>query len=453
MPIVPLPDRRLPIAALTLALLTISCGNGETQGTGGTGGGGGSSSASGTGAGAGPPVLGTVHGAPTAPSKEPATSPHALEGYATSLSTSFSDAGARVLIGTTKRVYGVDAEAPIALEIVGDEPNLPLETGEVKALAPYADGVLAATDTGVFFTKGDVLQISGGNDSLHPLGITGMTARIADDDGDGKSEAHLVLLGKEGGYELDGSKLTTWKVDGETGPPTAIYAQKSRLYMAFGDHVYEVDKDAKLAYPLVFDVGNVSAIACSSPACEDGSLLYFASDRGLVERGTTGDYTIYPLAKEGEPPLAVETFALDPTSQRLYALAGNWVLRVRAGEVPDAVATRKTPAFPRRMTVDKKGDVWAGEGQSVESIALGTPLSFGADVAPIMHTYCATCHQTGIKGAPKIDFESYEVMLDLLDVVQKRVVDEGSMPPATAQQVPKEKIQILKEWAASKHEP
>lgn len=411
-----------------------STGGGGAGGTGGSGG-----------AGAGPPTLEVVYGAPSGPEKAPETKEYPAEGYASAVGAN----GPLVAIGTTTAVYEATPQGLTKLEIVGDEPDLPLETGAVQAIAPYEDGLLVAADNALFFTSGGVLQLSLGNDALHPLGISAMTSRVGDEDGDGEPEVHLTLVGSDGAYELAGASITQWSVDGESGPPTAAFAQKDWLYLAFGDRVYEVEKASSTAYPLVFDIGKVSAIACDSLSCDPGSLLYFATDQGLVERGSDGNYTLYPLAATGEAAVAAEQFAFDGGRQRLYAMAGDWVLRVRAGEVPDAVATLKKGEFPRRMAFDKLGDMWVGNGTQVESFALGTPLSFAADVKPIMHEYCSQCHATGDNGAPPIDFETHDVMVAITDTVLMRISD-GSMPPPGYQKVPKEKFQLLQDWAPTK---
>ena len=74
-------------------------------------------------------------------------------------------------------------------------------------------------------------------------------------------------------------------------------------------------------------------------ACDAGSLIYLASDRGLVERSASGVYSLYTLAAEAGPGTAVESFAIDGSKQRLYAVAGKDLLRIRAGDVPSVVAT------------------------------------------------------------------------------------------------------------------
>jgi len=405
-----------------------------------------SSSGSGSGGSSGPPVLAIVYGAPAVPAKEPERTTQMIDGYAAAMASN----GSVLTVGTTTSVYAVSPNQTVALPIVGDEPNLPLTTGEVTAMAAQGDGVLIAAANALFFTNGGALQLSLANDALYPLGITAMASRLADDDGDGTSESHLVLRTADAAYELSGDMLTEWTVAGESGAPTALLGTKDWLYVAFGRRVYEVEKASKKAYPLIFDVGRVTEIACGTAACDPGSPIYLASDRGLVERSAAGEYTLYPLAAEGAPPVRVDTFALDAGKKRLYALAGAQVLRVLVGEPPVAEATVTAPELPRRLVVDKVGDAWLGEGQEMTKLALGTPLSFAVDVKPVLHAYCSECHATAINGAPKIEYDDYDVTIKLSDALIKRVT-EGTMPPITyPKKLPKEIVQLLVEWSATK---
>lgn len=436
------------LSAIAVAIAA-GCGNGPlvVGGVGGGSGGAGSGGAGGDGgSGNGPPVLGLSYGAPAAPAKEPESQAFAIEGYASALGANAELVGA----GTTTSVYRVEGAGPTLLSITGDEPDLPFETGRVRAIAPFEDGLLVAADQALFFTKGGALQLSLGSAALHPLGIRAMSARVADDDGDGTSETHLALVSESGAYELDAGALVRWTVEGESAAPTALLAQRGRVTVAFGHAVYEIDKATKKAYPLLFDIGAVREIACGSQRCDEGSLLYFATDQGLVERAPDGAFTRYPLAEQGAKAVPVETFALDAERQRLYALAGGQVLRLRSGELPVAVASSAEGNHARRIAVDKFGDVWLGEGLALRRLALGTPLSFETDVRPIVHEYCAGCHATGTQGAPKLDFETFSTFVELIDPVLKRV-KEGSMPPSTYdKKLPADKIQILEDWAVTK---
>ena len=424
---------------LVLAFALGGCGSsGESPGT---------ASGTSTGGGdAGAAKLTVVHGAPVAPTDEPQSDASAVDGYASAMASS----GAILAAGTATGVYTLAAQGNTLLEIVGDEPDLPTETGAVRAMVPYHQGLLVAAEQGVFFTDGSALQLSLAAATLAPLGITAMTARIAPADDGGPGATHLAVLAADGAHEIDDTQMVKWTVDGESGVPTAVLAQSDRVFLSFGARTYEIDKAAKKAHLVPFQLGTVHEIACSSLACGEGSLLYFASDAGLVERAADGTYALYPLAAEGAPAVPVETFALDAVRQRLYALAGGSVLRVQAGAIPAAVATVGPATHARRMAVDAAGDAWIGDGLAVHHLALGTPLSFVTDVRPIFHEYCAECHASGTQGAPVRDYESYDVAVARIDAVLMRV-SQGTMPPLTyGKKLPKEKIEILQDWAVTK---
>lgn len=418
-------------------LCLAACGPGSETGTGGGGGSGGG--------GGGPPSLTVVAGAPEPGGDPPEQVGFAVEGYASAAGSR----GGLAVVGTTVGVYSASLDGMVWLPVAGDEPDLPLETGVVRAMAPIEEGVLVAAETGLYVAADGALTRSSGHAALHPLGVEGMSTRIADEDADGAPEAHVALRTAEGLVEWQSGELVTWQVAGETGAPSAALAQRDRLFAAWGDRVFEVDRAEGLAYPLVFDVGHVRDIACSSLACDAGSVIYLGTDLGLVERSAAGEYTLYTLAPEGEPGVPVAAFALDGSKQRLYALTDSALLRVHAGAVPDEIVPLAPATLPRHAAVDKAGDVWSFAGGEATRLATGTPLSFATDIQPIMGEYCAPCHEGAKNGAPKIDFEAYGEMVDIGDQALARIQD-GSMPPPSWPQIPAEQVQLLVEWVVAK---
>lgn len=445
-----------------VALALVACApKGETTATatnGAAGGGGG-----GGGGGDGVPVLEVVAGVPTSEGDVPLATPGELEGY----TSAAASRGALTLMGTSNGAYQAKAcpkDSPTCvpltlLPIVGDEPDLPLETGVVRAAAAFqvgggqgsdGEGLLVAADAGIFFAKGGVLTRSAGHELLFPLGIRGIASRIADEDADGEAETHLTLRTDTGLVEWRGGELTAWTVGDETGAPSAALARQDRLFVAWDDRVYEIDKAAEVGYPLVFDIGRVREIACASQACDPGAVVLFATSKGLVERSAAGQYTLYTLAEEGAAGVAVLTFALDAQKQRLYAVAEDGtVLRVQAGEVPVALGKLAPSEHAPHAAVDKTGDVWVGSGTSVTALGTGTPLSFATDIRGVMGEYCAPCHKTATHGATPIDFESYEVMIDRGKKALDRIL-EGTMPPSGWPAVPKEQALLIAEWLVTK---
>lgn len=396
-----------------------------------------------TGGSGGPASLSKVYGAPVFSGEEPKSDAFSVEGYASAMASH----GDEMALGTSTSVYEINAAGPLLLNITGDEPDLPANTGAVRAMSAYEGGILVAAENGLFFAAKGKLGLSPGHSILHPLAITLLSAREADDEGDGTSETHVLFIASDGAYEIENGQRVKWEVEGELGIPRAVFGQKDRLYMAFEKNVYEIDKASKKAFPLGFDMGHVREIACNSRACEEGSILYFASDAGLFARSGDGAYFQYSLAAEGEGSPGVLGFALDAGKQRLYALSKGKLLRVRDGEVPDYVASIDEASGAQKAAVDKVGDVWVAEGQALHRYGLGTPLSFATDIKPIMHEYCSECHAGGAKGAPVIDFENYDVAVQRIMVLLGRVKAQ-TMPPANyAKKLPGEKIQIIEDWS------
>lgn len=393
------------------------------------------------------PEFTRVTGAPAPAAKEPDRVDLAVEGYARAMGANPHGA----VLGTSAAVYAVDVKAATPLEVVGDEPDLPAETGAVHAMAKFEDGVLVAATNGLFVSREGALQLSKASADLASLDITSLTSRT---DEQGATTLGVVAAGRA--YELapaeGGATLLAWTIDGEAGQATAVFAQPDRVVASFGRTTYEIDKETLKAKKVAFDLGDVRAIACDSDACEEGSLLYFASDAGLVERAADGSYTLFTLAEDDAPSPGVQALALDGTTGRVYALAGDRVLRVRAGEIPEVIAT--APVDPsaegRAMTVDALGDVWIGASKVVAHFAVAAPIRFATDVKPVLHAYCADCHKTGANGAPKIDYEDYDVAVERIDSILMRVKG-GSMPPLTSgKTLPKDKIKLLEAWSTTK---
>lgn len=426
--------------ALPCSLFLMACDSSGDTASGGSGGSGG-----GGGQGAGPPVLTTVFGSPSAVADPPGETAFSFDGYASAAATRQG----LTVVGTTVGVYSASPEGVIWLPLVGDEPDLPPETGIVKAAAPIEQGVLVAAETGLFVADGGVLTRSNGHMALFPFGISKMASRIADEDEDGTPEAHLTLVTDEGLVTWQKGEIVTWKVGGESGAPSAAVSRRDRMFVAWQDRVYEVDPASEVGYPLVFSIGSVREIACASVTCDAGAAVYFATDLGLVERSPGGEYKLYTLAPEGEPGVAVSTFALDAGKQRLYAVTDRALLRVRGGGIPDEIANLGEAPLPRSAAADKSGDVWTFTGGEAVRLGTGTPLSFATDIQPIMGEYCAPCHKESKNGAPKIDFENYDKMVEYADKVLKRVQD-GSMPPPNWPQIPAEQVQLLVDWVAIK---
>lgn len=435
----------------TAALLAAALGGAPACGSNGgdaapSSGSAGSGLGGGGAAGGGAQVV-VVDGAVALPSESIEKVSSKFDGYARSAGTR----GGLTLVGTTLGVAATGTDQLAPLPLIEVEPNLPADTGEVRAIAPVGDGLLVASERGLYFAKDDALFVSAAEDALHPLGLLGLASRISDEEG--KVDVHLTLRTEQGLYELEQGELRHWLVAEEKETPSAALGTAKLLFAAFGARLYEVDKATKSARPIEGEFGNISAIACSPLACPPGSVMLFATDKGLLERGASGEYVHYPLAEDGDPPLPVLAIALDESRQRSYALVADasvrLLVRIAPGSVPAALATLEPSDAASSMAVDKAGDVWVFEGGSATRFATGTPLSFAADVAPVFDEYCNSCHEDGANGAPTIDFTDYGQALLHADKALERM-KEGTMPPPGSPAVPKEQLQLITDWSVTK---
>ncbi len=441
----PLPARGTrPWTRLTaaLALAAAACGGNEPQtatSSGGSGGSGGSA----------PSTIGVVHGAPTPFAGELSRTSHAFDGYARAAGSR----GGLTVVGTTLDAQATMPNGLVVLPLLGDDPALPATTGEVRALAPYRDGLLVAAENALLFAKGDALFLSAGHAELHPLGIRGLTSRIADEDNDGEPETFLVLLTDAGLHELTRDELRLWTIPGEGALPSAALAQRDRLHVAYGPRLLEIERESLEVTTVADELGAVHAMTCSSLACTPGSIVYVATEQGLIERGVDGHPLRFTLAAEGSPPTPVLALAADTAKLRAYALTGGTdapkLLRLVVGSMPVELATLDTAELPLALAVDKTGDVWTFAGGKATRFGTGTPVGFVNDVAPILAAYCSSCHGKGTNGAPKIDLANYDAVTSLGDNLLERMKD-GSMPPPGSPPVPKEQLQLFADWLATK---
>src|SRR5690606_18044304 len=116
------------------------------------------------------------------------------------------------------------------------------------------------------------------------------------------------------------------------------------------------------------------------------------------------------------------------------------------------VAREALPAGIGAFVADDTGSLWIGGSEAAVAYSVGTPISFAADVAPILEVYCATCHASGAAQAPVRDFASYEVAVELADTVIARMTS-GQMPPAGSPQPSYGDVDIVRRWHRSGNAP
>lgn len=375
-----------------------------------------------------------VSGAPEQ-AAEPESIEHELPAYASSIGATDH----LLIVGTSSGALAFGGDVPVFLGP---------ENVTVDAFASAEDGLLVFMKEEVAFTTGASVESVSGLDALAAIGVKRTATRwIAAANAEDPPVPHHTLIAADAAYEFVNGALTRWPVEGEEGAPTAAFAGEKTLLIAYESRLYEIDRETKMGRLVALDLGDVEAIACDASSCGEESLFYLATSRGLVERVSSSTYVLYPLANDGEAPAPVRGFALDAIRQRLYAWTDDALLLVRSSGVPQSVGALETDAtLPRVGAVDSVGDLWVGNGTSLSKFETGTPLSFATDIQPIMGTYCATCHQAGIEGAPTIDFESYDVAKARVDRIVARM-SEATMPPASSPAVPADKLKLVLTWA------
>ncbi|MEQ9317995.1 MAG: hypothetical protein RIF41_02510, partial [Polyangiaceae bacterium] len=227
---------------------------------------------------------------------------------------------------------------------------------------------------------------------------------------------------------------------GEDGPPAAVHhAATGLLYVAFGDRLYEIEDDS--AYAVPFELGAVHAISAGS-----ADAIYVASDRGLFERAVDGQWTRYTLTDDdaGAPATALSFY---PKDGAFVSVPGGVALATPDAGVTGVVSS----AFPQ-MIADDVGQLWLAGGSDVTGLAVGTPIGFEDDVAPILTTYCSSCHADGTENAPLQDFADYDNVVVLAQTVVSRI-QAGQMPPAGSDPLPGDAVDLINRWYLSGQNP
>lgn len=384
------------------------------------------------------PVVTVVPGAPAPLAQAPAEAAFDTVGYVTSVSA----AGSLIGVGTTVRAFALGDGALTPMDVYGDDPEVPAETGPVRAVARRTDGLFVAASGGLFYTEGQKLLWSPANEALVDLDVRALLVA-----GSGPFE-RLVIVAADGVYEAAGGQLSLVDIPSEPGAPTAVALDGDRLFAAYGPRLYQIDAARTKAALAGLDVGEIHALAIGA-----GDALFAATDGGVVVRSAEGKYSQYTLS-DGDEPAAAYDLALDP-QQGMYAVTSAGVVLFAEGADPAIVAEIEgadSPELPA-AAVDGGGTLWLGEGDRLRGLALGQPLSFAEDVAPVLVEHCASCHESGTQGAPVIDYSSYDQTVAKAQVMIEKM-SAGLMPPADApKKMPPDKYELVLRWYSSGQNP
>ncbi len=384
------------------------------------------------------PPLTQVSGAPQQPSDPPATIAVQALGYVVALDGLAAD----TIVGTTAGVSVITDGVITPLEIWDDEGVAAPSTGRIKASVRRLDNVLIAAENGLFHTVGNKLVPSPANAALAGVDIRQMATTGAD------AQEVLWLGAVDGLYRLTAGALDRWTIRGERHVPTAMWASEGLLFVAYGSTFYRLDTDAVTVTQEVLDFGDIRALEVGP-----GDSLLLATDRGVFERASNGAYRQFTLS-DTDVPAAADDLVFDP-KEGTYAVTSAGVVRLSSeGDgVPVGVAALDKTNAVRVAGGDDFGVLWIADGENLNGVQLGTPLSFATDVTPVFEAFCMSCHAApGSNGAPAVDFLDYDVAVARkVQVVQR--VGTSQMPPASAPALHADSLQILLRWYASGVKP
>jgi hypothetical protein len=380
--------------------------------------------------------LAVVDGAPSIPPYDPGGVSIDVGDEITALGAK----GNRLLVGTKSTVYGLGDVIGTLEEVSvwSDDPSTAATTGAVHAIGKRATNVLVAADSGVFHTSGDKLLVSPASDELMGLGISSLAAENA------PSGERIWFATSSGLYELAGTTLSKWTVDGEAGTPTAITTSEHLVFVAYGDRLYELNLETEEAGLVPHSFGTIHNIAHGAE-----NTVYVAADNGLFERGADGGYTQYTLSDDGTPAKAYAAI-FDP-KKGMFGLTSAGIVLAAPGKTPAGVMPLPSSLSGTSIPIaaaDDIGNIWVGAGNKLEGLKLGSTLTFDADVVPVFREYCGSCHTNGEQYSPIIKLEDYETVVAMSAKIISRI-SAGQMPPASAAPMPAEAFEILLRWEAS----
>jgi cytochrome c5 len=355
-------------------------------------------------------------------------------------------AGPMVLVGTATAAYGVtlatdgtlEADAPAPLEIWGDATDLPTATGEARAVARRASGLILAAAQGLFASDGDRLLLSPASDAADDLEVRALASH-----GLGASE-ELWIAAPGGVYALGGGARARWSIAGVE--PSRLLATATTLFVGAPSGIYEIDRATRAVARLDADPGAVRRIAAHT----DGG-VYVAAARGLFARAPGGGWSHFTLGADGATPVAADDLVFEPTRGMLVVAAGGLLL-AGAADVPEGLLPLAAASAARLGASDDFGNVWLADGAALTSYAVGTPVGFAADVAPIIAERCAVCHATGANMAPVVALADYDTAVVRATEIRTRIAT-AQMPPPGATPLGADELEKLLRWFSSGMKP
>jgi mono/diheme cytochrome c family protein len=406
------------IALAATAALSLGCG---------------SSSGDGDGGGGGVPTTTHVDGAPLS-GHEPART--AVKTPATPTSLAVLDGG--IAFGSKEGLYAakIGDTAFAIIPAVDDDGNF-VDAGAIVRLARRdGGGILVDAEKGLFDDDDGVLLASPLGAAIDHASIDAMSAI-----GTGSDE-ELWVLAKGKVIRVAHGKLDDVSVQGQGAVETAFVAASGRGVVVSDDAGWLIDVSASDATDFASHLAHPS----SGDRGDDGSVS-LATDAGLVTRDRAGNVVFYSFAPNGKP--AEKVVAVSSAFGTSFAATERAIVAITE-KGPELVATPTKPVTA--LATDAVGDLWSIEGGVLYHHATGAPVSFAKNVEPFIKAHCATCHENGQNGAPKLDFESYDVAKKYAPIIGQRLnapTSDGVMPPASAGTLTASDYAVVTRWIAS----
>ena len=338
------------------------------------------------------------------------------------------DAGSDVLVAGVlhgEAAFGAEGGLRVADLATGELSTLALfevETdvvtspGAIHGLARRpGGGVLVAADAGLLHDQASVLLRSPVDAALEVEVMTWVDARATDDG------AEQLWIAADGEGLLVDDAITGFALEGLTIERVIGVADGVAVVSVPGALV-QVDVAAPSAQVVASELGVVHGAV----RAENGT-AWFATDAGLVRRAPDGAVERWTLAAEGEAPAAA--FAVTAAFGAVVVATDRGIVGVDA-EGP-FVLDPAPAAAGAQLTIDGAGDTWLAAGSTLTRYATATPVSFAADVAPLLAAECASCHAEGLADAPPLAFDDHATVVELAPSIAQRMTQASSpMPPS-----------------------
>jgi len=384
------------------------------------------------------PVVLKIEGAPIAAAAPVTHADVATDKPATVLSSLHG----AVALGTSAGLLtGTLADDPPAAVLLVPDDGGPTTTGAVDAVARRSGGgLLVHGASGLFHDTEGFLVPSPLEKSLAGKAIVAIDAL-----GEGDAE-ELWIATSASAIHVGTSKIESFDVEGASAPAdAAIGVGPGQAVISAGGEAFFVDLTASTVTLLAKGLGKVHG----HDRAEDDT-VYLATDAGLLARDKAGAVSLRTLAAAGQT--AVPVLGVAASFGAVMVVTASSLVRIdTTGATTIGTLTGATGV----LAIDANGDVWTAGPDKLTRFATGAKVSFATDVKPFFASHCATCHGTGINGAPKDDFLDDTTAKERSATILKRLAGDGApvMPPATREVLTPSDYAVVTRWVGGGFQP